>query len=184
LECNFGITPPEEEILFQTLKDTAVVESEFDEFAGLDPEARYRAIKRREASDKRKLEKLEDAKKKTEENKRKRLAAQAEKDQEKAKKKGTKRKAETPLQEPATSAADMKEGSSGFSLTQERLVHGLTPTTHNLDPIPDIDECILNLALGNLQGTKKAYDDVLSFLAMVRPSSFPMSTVPLSFLTP
>jgi hypothetical protein len=154
-----------------------VVEPEFDEFAGLDPEARAKAIKRREASDKKKVDRWEEAKKKTEDNKKKRLAAQAEKEQEKGKKKGLKRKAETPLAEPAASAADMRDSSSGFSLTHERLLHGPTATEYNLDPVPDIDECILNLSLDSLSGTEngptpKAFDDVLNFLAMVLlPSS-------------
>lgn len=168
LECNFGTTPPEEEILFQTLKETAAVEPEFDEFAGLDVEAKAKAIARREAADRKKEERWEEAKKKNAENLKKKEVAKAVKEQEKAKRKGTKRKAETPLQDQATSGGDTKATSSGFSLTQERLVHGLTPTTANIDPVPDIDECILNLSLATLPSHEKEFEHVLAFLDMVR----------------
>ncbi len=69
------------------MKDTAVLEPEFK---GLDAEAKAKAIMQRKLSNK-KEDRWEVAKKKIEENKKKRLAAKAEKDQEKAKKKGTKR---------------------------------------------------------------------------------------------
>ena len=58
-----------------------MVEPEFDEFAGMDPEARAKAARKREAVDRKKVEK------KAQENKRKRAAAQAEKEQERARKK-------------------------------------------------------------------------------------------------
>lgn len=181
LECNFGTTPPEEEILFQTLKESTTTEPEFDEFAGLDPEAKAKAIQRREAADKKKEDRWEEARKKTEENKKKKELAKAEKEQEKVKKRGTKRKAETPVQDHATSAVDTKGTSSGFSLTQERLVRGLTPTNANLEPVPDIDECILNLSLGNLPNDKKAFDKVLAFFDMVFFSSSDVLFPSLSF---
>lgn len=173
IECNIGFIPPEEAVLFNTLKDTShttEVEPKFDEFAGLDPEARAKAIAKRDAFDKKKLERLEEAEKKTDEMKLKRLATKAEKEQEKANKKGKKRKAETPLQEPATSTADLKDTSSSFSLTQDRLVLGLTPTLHqNPDAVPAMDECILNLSLRALSRDDKALEAVEAFLAMVFP---------------
>ena len=110
---------------------------------------------------------MEEAKKRTEDNKRRRLTAQAEKQKEKALKRGTKQKAKTPLQEPVTSASDMPQGSSGFSLTQEKLVHGLSPVLRNLDPVPDIDECILNLSIGSLPNGTEALENVTAFLEMV-----------------
>jgi len=166
LECNFGITPPEEEVLFQRLKDSTIVNLEFDEFAGLNPEARAKVNKRWKLSNKKKVNKLDITKKKTKENKKKRLAIQIEKEQVKDKKKGTKRKVETPMVESATSAMDT---SSGFNLTQGRLVHGLTPTTKTLNLVPDIDECIMNLSLASLNPVSKAFDDMVSFLDMVNP---------------
>lgn len=167
LECNFGFIPPEEEILFNTLKESALIVSGVDEFAGLDPEARDKAIAKREAADKKKEDRWMEARNKTQELEKKKAVAKAGKEQEKGKKKGSKRKAETPVQEPTTSVADMPDTSSGFSLTQERLVHGLTPTTANLSPVPNIDECILNLSLATLPNNQKAFDSVLAFLEMV-----------------
>lgn len=149
------------------MKETFVIEAKFDEFVGLDGDAKAEAISRREVVDKKKKEKWEEAKKKTEENKMKREAAKAKKEKEKAKKRGTKKKAKIPMQDQPTSGADMKATLSGFSLTQDRLVHDLTLTTTNLDLVFDIDECILNVSLANLSTDKKAFDKVLYFLNMV-----------------
>lgn len=167
LECNFGTYPPEEEALFNMLNAAAPAVPEFDEFKGLDEEARGKAIKKRDALDQRKVARLEEAKKKTGESKKKKMEAKALKEKEKATKAGMKRKASTPVQEPATSTANQKEGSSGFSLTQECLVHGLAPTLQTLDPVPDTDECILNLSIAILPGNTMAYNDVLTFLDSV-----------------
>jgi len=153
--------------LFLKLKDAAVAELEYDEFAGLDPDAQAKAIAKRDAADKKKLERLEEAKKRAEEIKMKRQQSRAVKEEEKAKKKGTKRKAETPAQELATNIADTMRTSSGFSLTVDRVVHGLTPSTDNRLAARDIDECIMNLSLEALPKNKKAFNDVLSFLDMV-----------------
>ena len=71
IECNFGVTPPEERALFNSLKDVAVVELEFDKFAGMDPEARTKATRKREAADRKKVEKWNETEKKAQENKRK-----------------------------------------------------------------------------------------------------------------
>ena len=114
IECHFRVTPPKERALFLSLKDVAVVEPEFDEFAGMDPEARAKAARKREAADKKKVEKWNDAEKKAQENKRKRAATQAER----AKKKASKRNGEAAAAEPASSAGGHVETSSGFSLTQ------------------------------------------------------------------
>lgn len=128
LKCNIRDTPPTKEMLFMTLAETTVVEPEFDEFHALDIEARTKAIAKRDASNKKKVERLEDAKKRTTKNKVKRLASKTEK----AKKKGMKRKPESLLLELANSVAEVREESSGFSLTQDRLVDGLTPTIMNI----------------------------------------------------
>jgi len=109
--------PPREETLFMKLNEAAVGEPNFDEFASLDPDARSKAIAKRDATDKKKLERLEEVKKRTDELKMKRLASKVEKEEEKAKKKGTKKKVETEVQEPTTSAVDMMDTSSVFSLT-------------------------------------------------------------------
>ena len=95
-----------------------MVELEFDEFAGMDPEARAKAARKREVADKKKVEKWNDAKKKAQENKRKKVVAQAEKEQERAKKKASKRNGEAAAVEPASSAGGHVETSSWFSLTQ------------------------------------------------------------------
>ena len=116
-----------------------MVEPKFDEFAGMDPEARAKAARKREAADRKKVEKWNDAEKKAQENKRKRAAAQAEKEQERAKKKASKRNGEAAAAEPASSAGGHVETSSGFSLTQQRLLHGLTPSAQKVDPVPDVD---------------------------------------------
>ena len=79
IECHFGVTPPEERALFLSLKDVVVVESEFDEFAGMDLEARTKAVRKKEVANMKKLEKWNEAKK-AQENKRKRAAAQAGKE--------------------------------------------------------------------------------------------------------
>jgi len=136
LECNKGITPFDEEALYQKLNDASDVDLEFDEFSRLDADAQAKAIKRRETLDRKKVERLEEAKKKSEETKKKKLAAASEKEKEKAEKEnekskrvGKKRKADTPNPEPTASIVDMREGSSRFSLTQDCLVHGLTPTS-------------------------------------------------------
>ena len=116
LECNFGATPPKEKALFLSLKDAMEVAPLMDEFAGLDPNARAKAVKRKELADKKKRGRLEEAERKNKENKKRKDAAQAERDVEKARKKALKRKPHTPTQNPTTSAA---ETSSSFSLTQE-----------------------------------------------------------------
>ena len=96
------------------------MESEFDEFVGMDPEARTKAARKNEAADRKKVEKWNEAEKKAQENKRKRAAAQAEKEQERAKKKASKRNGKGAAPEPATSGGGHVETSSGFSLTQQR----------------------------------------------------------------
>ena len=63
IECHFGVTPPEERAQFNSLKDVAVVDSKFDEFAGMDPEARTKAARKREAADRKKVEKWNEAEK-------------------------------------------------------------------------------------------------------------------------
>jgi len=80
LECNFGTFPLEEEALFESLKNFVVVNPNLNKFAGLNEESKAKAIKRQEISNEKKLDKLEEAKKKADENQKKRLAAQAEKE--------------------------------------------------------------------------------------------------------
>ena len=144
-----------------------MVEPKFDEFAGMDPEARTKAARKREAADRKKVEKWNDAEKKAQKNKRKRAAAQAEKEQERAKKKASKRNGEAATAEPASSAGGHVESSSGFSLTQQRLLHGLTPSAQKVDPVPDVDECILNVSLDGLADNDNAMHSVVAFLTMV-----------------
>jgi len=124
------------------------------------------------------VERLEESKKKSEEAKKKRAAAQSEKEKEKAEKEnekskrgGKKRKTKTPNLEPAASTTDRREGSSGFSLTQGRLVHGLNPTSQSIPLVPDTDECIHNLSVDSLLNDDTAFDDVLAFLDMVNSHS-------------
>ena len=167
IECHFGVTPPEERALFLSLKDVAMVEPKFDEFAGMDPKAPTKAARKREAANRKKVEKWNDAEKKAQVNKRKRAAAQAEKEQERAKKKASKRNGEAAAIEPASSAGGHIETSSGFSLTQQRLLHGLTPSAQKVDPVSDVDECILNVSLDGLADNDKAMDSVVAFLTMV-----------------
>ena len=164
LKCNFGVTPPEEEALFQALKDSVMVDPKVPEFSSLDNVAKTKAVKRRELSNRKKLEKLDEAKRKTKEHEQKKLQARLEKEKEKESKKGTKRKASTACNEPASSGVHT---SSRFNLTQERLVHGRTPTKKTLSPIADIDECIMNTSLADLSPDSKTYSDVLSFLDVV-----------------
>ena len=164
LECNFGATPPEEKALFLSLKDAMEVAPLMDEFAGLDPDAHAKAVKRKELADKKKQGRLEEVKRKNEENRKRKAAAQAERDVERARKKALKRKHVTPTSNPTTSGA---ETSSGFSLTQEKLLHGLLPAVQNVDPPPNVDERILNVSLESLIDNEKAFDDVLAFLDMV-----------------
>ncbi len=61
---------------------------------------------------------------------------------EKGKKKGTKRKLETIFQELATSEADLKDTSSRFSLTRERLLYGPSLTFQNVEHVLDLDKCV------------------------------------------
>ena len=143
-----------------------MVEPELDEFTGMDPEARAKAARKREA-DRMKVEKWNDAEKKAQENKRKRAAAQAEKEQERAKKKASKRNGGEAAAEPASSAGGHVETSSEFSLTQQRLLHGITPSAQKVDLVPDVDECILNVSLDGLADNDKAMDSVVAFLTMV-----------------
>ena len=107
---------------------------------------------------------MEEAERKNEENRKKKVAAQAERDVERARKKALKRKPITPTPNPTTSGA---ETSSGFSLMQEKLLHGLLHAVQNLDPPPNVDERILNVSLESLINNEKAFDDVLAFLDMV-----------------
>ena len=172
IECHFGVTPPEERALFLSLKDVAVVEPKFDEFVGMDLEARTKAVRKREAVDRKKVEKWNEAEKMAQENKRKRAAAQAEKEQERAKKKASKRNGEEVAPEPATSAGGHVETSSRFSLTQQQLLHGLTPSAQKVDLVPDVDECILNVSLDGLADNNKAMDSVVAFLTMVCTQRF------------
>ena len=143
------------------------MESEFDEFAGMDPKARTKVARKKEAVDKKKVEKWNEAEKKAQENKRKRAAAQAEKEQERAKMKASKRNGKAAAVELATSAGGHVETSSGFSLTQQRLLHSLTPSAQKVDPVPNVDECILNVSLDGLADNDKAMDSVVAFLTMV-----------------
>ena len=135
-----------------------------DEFARLDPDARAKAVKRKELADKKKQGRLEEAERKNEENRKRKAAAQAERDVERARKKALKRKPVTPTPNPTTSGA---ETSFGFSLTQEKLLHGLLPAVQNVDPPPNVDKRILNVSLESLIDNEKAFDDVLAFLDMV-----------------
>ena len=128
IECHIGVTPPKERALFLSLKDVAVVEPKFDEFAGMDPEACAKVARKREAADRKEVEKWNDAEKKAQENKRKRVAAQAEKEQEREKKKASKRNGDAAAAKPPSSAGGHVETSSGFSLAQQQLLHGLTPS--------------------------------------------------------
>ena len=118
-----------------------------DEFAGLDPDACAKAVKRKELADKKKQKRLEEAERKNEENRKRKAAAQAERDVERARKKALKTKPVTPTPNPTTSGP---ETSSGFSLTQEKLLHGLLPVVKNVDPPPNVDERILNVSLESL----------------------------------
>ena len=68
LECSQGFVAPEELALFESIKDSVGTQSQFDEFIGLEGEARSKALKKRELEDKKKLEKWELAKKKLEDN--------------------------------------------------------------------------------------------------------------------
>ena len=153
--------------MFLSLKDVVVVEPEFDEFAGMDSEAHMKATMKKEAIDKKKVEKWNEAEKKAQENKRKRATAQAEKEQERAKKKASKRNGEGAAVEPASSVGGHVETSSGFSHIQQRLLHGLTPSAEKVDRVPDVDECILNVSLDGLADNDKAMDSVVAFLTMV-----------------
>jgi len=171
LDYNFGVTPLEEEALFLTLKDYVVTNTEFDKFAGLDPEAKAKAIKTREVSEKKKVDKLKEANRKSkenqmkaEENKKKR---QLEKQQEKEKEKRRVSKDDTVVPELATSKAGMNIRSFGFSLTHERLVQGMTPSAKTVIPAAGINKCVLNIGLRNLDMKSKAFKDVEAFLAMV-----------------
>ena len=83
LECNFGVALPEEKALFQALKDSMVVDPKVSKFSGLDNVAKTKAVKRRELSDKKKIEKLNEAKRRTKENEQKKLSTQLEKEKEK-----------------------------------------------------------------------------------------------------
>jgi len=56
LKCSYGFIPLEKTTLFQCLKKSMVVKPEFNEFFGLDVEAKTRALKRQELLDKRKVE--------------------------------------------------------------------------------------------------------------------------------
>ena len=141
-----------------------MVDPEVPEFSGLDNVAKIKVVKRRELSDRKKIEKLDEAKRRTEENEKKKLSAQIEKEKEKESKKGTKKKAITACDEPASSTMDT---SSGFSLMQERLVHGLIPTKKTVNPIANVDECIMNTSMADLSPDSKTYADVLSFLDVV-----------------
>jgi hypothetical protein len=177
IDCKQGFIPQDEEALFETLNECANA-PEFDEFAGLDDNAKSRAIKRREAANKRKVDKLEEARKLSEDSKKRKLEKLAEKDSKKGKKRVSKKKVEKKSveeDEPTESNVYLKEESSGFSLTEERLLHGPSPTFRNIAPVPALDECILNVSVGDLGGTgdgsnSSAYKDAITFMEMVRLS--------------
>ena len=97
---------------------------------------------------------------------------QAEKEQERANKKASKRNGEAAAAEPTTSAGGHFETSSGFSLTQKQLLHSLTSNARKVDPVPDVDECILNVSLDGLADNDKAMDSVVAFLTMVCTERF------------
>ena len=73
LEYNFGVIPLEEEALFQVCQDSIMVDPEVPEFSGLDNVAKTKAVKRCELSDRKKIEKLDEAKRRTEEHEQKKL---------------------------------------------------------------------------------------------------------------
>jgi len=43
----------------------------------------------------------------------------------------------------------------------------LTPSIQNYLPVPDMDECILNISIGDVTNDVKAFDSVMNFLDMV-----------------
>ena len=47
------------------------------------------------------------------------------------------------------------------------MLHSLTPSAQKVDPVPDVDECILNVSLYGLADNDKAMDSVVAFLTMV-----------------
>ena len=77
-----------------------MVDLEVPEFSGLDNVAKTKALRRRELFDRKKIEKLDEAKRKTEEHEQKKLHARLEKEKVKESKKGTKRKASTACDDP------------------------------------------------------------------------------------
>ena len=98
--------------------------------------------------------------------------AQAGKEQERAKKKASKRNGEAAAAELATSAGGHFETSSRFFLTQEWLLHNLTPSAQKVDLVLDVDECILNVFLYGLVDNNKAMDSVVAFLTMMCTQRF------------
>jgi chromatin remodeling complex protein RSC6 len=160
--------------LFESGKKSAVVETEFDEFAGMDEETRAKAIKRREVSDKKKEDQWAEAKKKSEENEAKKKEQRVEKAKATAKdkSKGKKRKLETSNPNQATSDGVVKDTLSGFSLTQECLLHGLPAQDQGLESSRLVDECILNVSVTSLIGSENGpmpdvFNDVISFIDKV-----------------
>jgi len=88
LECTIGSIPAAEEALFKKLNETLETEPEFNKFTNLDSKAHAKAIIKCDATDKKIIERLEEAKKKTKENKVKRMANRAEKEQREGKEEG------------------------------------------------------------------------------------------------
>jgi len=116
-----------------------MTKTKFDEFVGLDDEARAKALKRCELSDKKKEERWKATKKRQEEYEAKKKERIVEKEKADAKGKGKKRKAEAPIAEQATSNGALKDNSSSFLLTQDRLWHGLPPQVPDLDLVASVD---------------------------------------------
>jgi len=132
-------------------------------------------LKRRELSDKKKEERWVEAKKKQEENevKRKERIAEKEKADAQIKRKGKKRKAETPITVQATSDGAVKDTSSSFSLTQDRLRHCHKPHVPKLAMVAPINLCVFNLSVGSLDGSEDspefvAFNDLILLLEKIR----------------
>lgn len=190
LDCKQGFIPADEEALFETLNECAI-EPDIDEFASLDDKAKSRAIQRREAANKRKVDKLEEARKLSDDTKKRKLEKLTEKESKKGKRRLSKRQMEkkvaaveeeeiaveddaVPMEEPTPISVDKKEESSGYSLTEERFLYGPSPYFHNIAPVEAVDECILNVSIADLLGTEcgptpAAYKEAIIFLDKVNP---------------
>jgi hypothetical protein len=178
LDCTLEFTPLSEVELRRSLDGKGVVDLEIDEFAGLDENARKKAITRRDANDRKKEARtqlhLETKEKKAAD----RASKQAEKEKEvKGKGKGKKKDeggeiVTSNVDEGSQMQSEEMRKATLLQLTEEVITHFTQAKVRIEDDVPLTEDLILNisieiLAKDMLDDKPTWYEEVLRFLKKV-----------------